>query len=235
MRRTVIRQRQGQRDGPTLVRKSLSAIAVENEAPMLTDTDKRLIDDLYAIQALKFGEFKLKSGALSPFYVDLRVIISHPPILQAVARCILHLLAPLQFQRVAGIPYAGLPIATAVSLAGNFPMIYARKEAKDYGTKRVIEGKFSPGDTVALIDDVITDGASKFEAAEPLLQAGLLVKDFVIFLDREQGGADRLREKGYALHSALRISAVLEHLHETGRVPTDQLAHCLDFIATVRF
>src|SRR5512134_2764823 len=142
---------------------------------MLTDTDKRLIDDLYAIQALKFGEFKLKSGALSPFYVDLRVIISHPPILQAVARCILDLLAPLQFQRVAGIPYAGLPIATAVSLAGNFPMIYARKEAKDYGTKRVIEGKFSPGDTVVLIDDVITDGASKFEAAEPLLQAGLVV------------------------------------------------------------
>lgn len=202
---------------------------------MLTDAEKKLIDDLYAIQALKFGDFTLKSGARSPFYVDLRVIISHPPILQAVARCILQLLAPLRFQRVGGIPYAGLPIATAVSLAGNYPMIYARKEAKDYGTKRVIEGRFSPGDTVALIDDVITDGASKFEAAEPLRKAGLLVKDFVIFLDREQGGGDRLREKGYALHSALRISVVLEHLHQSGRLPTDQLARCRDFIATVRF
>jgi uridine monophosphate synthetase len=202
---------------------------------MLTDAEKQLINDLHAIQALKFGEFKLKSGALSPFYVDLRVIISHPPILQAVARRILDLLAPLKFQRIAGIPYAGLPIATAVSLAGNLPMIYARKEAKDYGTKRVIEGKCEPGEIVALIDDVITDGASKFEAAEPLTQAGLLVQDFVIFLDREQGGADRLREKGYALHSALRISDVLAHLQEAGRLSPDRFARCMDFIATVRF
>jgi uridine monophosphate synthetase len=202
---------------------------------MLTDMEKRLVDDLYAIQALKFGEFKLKSGALSPFYVDLRVIISHPTILQAVARRILDLLAPLKFQRIAGIPYAGLPIATAVSLAGNLPMIYARKEAKDYGTKRAIEGRFEPGETVVLIDDVITDGASKFEAAEPLTQAGLVVKDFTIFLDREQGGADRLREKGYALHSALRISAVLTHLTEAGQLSPDQFARCADFIAAVRF
>jgi uridine monophosphate synthetase len=202
---------------------------------MLTDAEKKLIDDLHAIQALKFGEFKLKSGALSPFYVDLRVIISHPPILRAIAQRILDLLTPLTFQRIAGIPYAGLPIATAVSLAGNLPMIYARKEAKDYGTKRVIEGAFAAGETVVLIDDVITDGASKFEAAEPLAQAGLVVKDFAIFLDREQGGADRLREKGYTLHSALRISAVLGHLREAGRLSPDQFARCLDFIAAVRF
>jgi uridine monophosphate synthetase len=202
---------------------------------MLTDAEKQLINDLHAIQALKFGEFKLKSGALSPFYVDLRIIISHPPILQAVARRILDLLAPLKFQRIAGIPYAGLPIATAVSLAGNLPMIYARKEAKDYGTKRVIEGRYEPGEIVVLIDDVITDGASKFEAAEPLTQAGLLVQDFVIFLDREQGGADRLREKGYALHSVLCISAVLAHLQEAGRLSPDRFARCMDFIATVRF
>ncbi len=202
---------------------------------MLTDTEKHLIDDLYAIQALKFGEFTLKSGALSPFYVDLRVIISHPPILRAIAQRILDLLAPLTFQRIAGIPYAGLPIATAVSLAGNLPMIYARKEAKDYGTKRVIEGAFAAGETVVLIDDVITDGASKFEAAEPLAKAGLLVKDFAIFLDREQGGADRLRDKGYTLHSALRISAVLGHLRDAGRLSPDQFARCLAFIASVRF
>ncbi len=202
---------------------------------MLEGTDERLVDELYAIQALRFGEFRLKSGALSPFYVDLRIIISYPTLLQAIARRIVALLAPLTFQRVAGIPYAGLPIATAVSLTEGFPMVYARKEAKDHGIKRVIEGKFAAGETVVLIDDVITDGASKFEAAEPLLQAGLIVKDFAIFLDREQGGADRLREKGYALHSALRISDVLVHLRDAGQLPRDQFARCMDFIATVRF
>ncbi len=202
---------------------------------MLSDAERKLVNDLYEIQALKFGEFRLKSGVLSPFYVDLRGIIAHPPILQAVALRILDILRPLRLDRIAGIPYAGLPIATAVALAGNLPMLYARKEVKDHGTRRAIEGTFTPGEVVVLIDDVITDGASKFEAAAPFLEAGLLVKEFVIFLDREQGGADRLREKGYALHSALRISAVLAHLRDAGRLTPEQFGRCMDFIATVRF
>src|SRR5512134_873281 len=159
------------------------------EYRMMTDADKKLVDDLYAIQALKFGEFRLKSGALSPFYVDLRGIISYPLILQTIALRVLDVLRPLTYDRIAGIPYAGLPIATAVALAGNIPMLYARKEVKDHGTRRAIEGTFAPGEVVVLIDDVITDGASKFEAASPLVEAGLIVRDFVIFLDREQGGA----------------------------------------------
>lgn len=202
---------------------------------MLGQADKKLVDDLTAIQALKFGEFRLKSGVLSPFYVDLRGIIAHPPILQAIALRILEVLRSLRFDRIAGIPYAGLPIATAVSLAGNIPMVYARKEVKEHGIRRAVEGAFAPGDVIVPIDDVITDGASKFEAAAPLVEAGLTVRDFVIFLDREQGGADKLKEKGYALHSALRISAVLAYLRDGGRLAPDQFQRCLDFIATVRF
>jgi len=202
---------------------------------MLTDADRRLIDDLYGIQALKFGEFTLKSGARSPFYVDLRGIISYPAILRAVAERILGLLRPLSFRRVAGIPYAGLPIATAVSLAGDYPLIYARKEAKGYGTRRMVEGQFEAGEVVALIDDVITDGASKFEAAAPLEAAGLLVRDFAILLDREQGGAERLRERGYTLHSALKITEVLAYLRAAGRLEPALHGRCLEFIATTRF
>lgn len=202
---------------------------------MLSQADKKLVDDLTAIQALKFGEFRLKSGVLSPFYVDLRGIIAHPPTLRAIGLRILEVLRPLRFDRIAGIPYAGLPIATAVSLLGNLPLLYARKEAKEHGTRRAVEGIYAPGDVVIPIDDVITDGASKFEAAAPLLEAGLTVRDFVVFLDREQGGADRLKEKGYTLHSALQISAVLAHLREAGRLAPDQFQRCLDFIATVRF
>lgn len=202
---------------------------------MLTESETRLIDDLTAIQALKFGEFRLKSGVLSPFYIDLRGIIAHPPILQAMALRILEVLRPLRFDRIAGIPYAGLPIATAVSLAGNLPMLYARKEAKDHGIRRAIEGTYAPGDVVVPIDDVITDGASKFEAAAPLIEAGLTVRDFVIFLDREQGGADKLKERGFTLHSVLRISTVLAYLRDAGRLAPDQCQRCLDFIASVRF
>ena len=202
---------------------------------MLSESDKKLVDDLTAIPALKFGEFRLKSGVLSPFYVDLRGIIAHPPILQAIALRILEVLQPLRFDRIAGIPYAGLPIATAVSLAGNLPMLYARKEVKEHGIRRAIEGAFAAGDVIVPIDDVITDGTSKFEAAVPFVEAGLVVRDFVIFLDREQGGADKLKQKGYALHSALRISAVLAYLRDAGRLAPDQFQRCMDFIATVRF
>jgi len=202
---------------------------------MLTDMDKKLVDDLTAIEALKFGEFRLKSGVLSPFYVDLRGIIAHPPILQGIALRLLEVLRPLRFDRIAGIPYAGLPIATAVSLAGNVPMLYARKEVKEHGIRRAIEGTFAPGDVIVPIDDVITDGASKFEAAAPLIEAGLVVRDFVILLDREQGGADKLKQKGYALHSALQISAVLAYLRDAGRLDPNQFHRCMDFIAAVRF
>jgi uridine monophosphate synthetase len=202
---------------------------------MLTDADRKLVDDLYGIQALKFGEFRLKSGALSPFYIDLRGIISYPSVLQTIALRTLDVLRPLRCDRIAGIPYAGLPIATAVALAGNIPMLYARKEVKEHGTRRAIEGAFVPGEVVVLIDDVITDGASKFEAAAPLVEAGLVVRDFVIFLDREQGGAERLRERGYSLHSVLRITAVLGHLRDAGRLSTDHFQRCMDFIASVRF
>jgi len=201
---------------------------------MLTDADRRLIDDLFTIQGVKFGEFRLKSGALSPFYIDLRVLISHPPVLQAVARQLLLLLRPLRFDRIAGIPYAGLPIATAVSLEGHLPMIYARKEAKEHGIQRIIEGTFTPGEVVALVDDVISDGASKFESAAPLLEAGLVVRDFVVLLDREMGGADRLREKGFALHSALRMTDVLTHLRQAGRLAPELHSRCLEFLAGYR-
>lgn len=202
---------------------------------MLTDADTQLIDDLYEIQSLKFGEFKLKSGALSPFYVDLRVIISRPGVLRQVADRLLPLVTPLACQHIAGIPYAGLPIATALSLAGNIPLLYARKEAKDYGTRRVVEGRYAPGDVVILIDDVITDGASKFEAAAPFEEAGLHIRDFVILLDREQGGAERLKERGYALHSALKITDVLAYLQERGHLDPALHRRCLEFIATTRF
>ncbi len=70
--------------------------------------------------------------------------------------------------RIAGIPYAGLPLAVAASLAGRVPLIYPRREEKGYGTQRRIEGLFTAGERVVLIDDIITDGASKFEAIEPL-------------------------------------------------------------------
>jgi orotate phosphoribosyltransferase len=190
---------------------------------------------LFDIGCIKFGEFKLKSGITSPVYVDFRGVISHPEVLRKVARAMAGRLRELELDRVAGIPYAGLPIGVAVALEGDFPMIYPRKEAKDYGTGKLIEGKFERGDRVVVLDDVITDGASKIEAIRPLEDAGLVVKDVLIILDREQGGVKILAEQGYRLHSLMTLSGVLEALRAAGKVGPEMVEKVRKFIAEHQF
>jgi uridine monophosphate synthetase len=107
--------------------------------------EANLADSLLEAGCIKFGEFTLKSGLKSPIYIDLRQIITYPKLLEQVGTAYLPLLEKLQFDRIAGLPYAAIPIATAISLAGNYPMIYPRKEVKTYGTKAEIEGEYHVG------------------------------------------------------------------------------------------
>jgi uridine monophosphate synthetase len=194
-----------------------------------------LVHRLHEIGAVRFGRFTLKSGIASPFYIDLRVVISHPDVLARIGNLMAELVRPCRPDRIAGIPYAGLPLAVATSLAGGFPLVYPRREEKAYGTKRRIEGAFEAGEQVVVIDDIITDGASKFEAIEPLEAAGLVVRDLVILIDREQGGAERLAAKGYALHAVLTISQCFDELERRQAVAGAVLAESRDFVRATRF
>src|SRR5512142_655749 len=151
-----------------------------------------LADALLEAGCIKFGSFTLKSGLQSPIYIDLRQIITYPKLLADIAQAYLPLLSTLQFLRIAGLPYAAIPIATAISLAGNYPMIYPRKEVKTYGTKAEIEGEYHTGETVVVIDDLATTGGSKFEAIEKLTGVGLVVKDIVVLVDRQSGEKESL-------------------------------------------
>src|SRR5260221_4668640 len=142
-----------------------------------------LADELLSAGCIKFGEFTLKSGLTSPIYIDLRQIITYPKLLEQIGQAYLPILKELKFDRIAGLPYAAIPIATAISLAGNYPMIYPRKEAKSYGTKAEIEGKYHTGEAAVIIDDLATTAGSKFEAIEKLTGAGLVVKNVVVLVD----------------------------------------------------
>lgn len=189
-----------------------------------------LADGLLHAGCIKFGSFTLKSGLQSPLYIDLRRIISYPRLLEQIGAAYLPLLQELAFDRIAGLPYAAIPIATAISLAGNYPMIYPRKEVKTYGTKAEIEGEHHAGETVVVIDDLATTGGSKFEAIEKLTGVGLVVKDIVVLVDRQSGAKESLAQAGYAMHAVLTISQLLEYWEQTGKVEKEKIEETRKFL-----
>lgn len=171
-----------------------------------------LIISLYKIGAIQFGEFTLKSGQPSKIYIDLRQIVSYPDVLRSVAEAIYDTVRLCQFDRICGVPYTALPIATAISLQNNIPMIMRRKEKKTYGTKQQIEGAFQPGESCLVIEDIITSGSSILETLEDLQIAGLKVTDAVVLINREQGGEENLKNKNLVLHSVMTLRIVMQTL-----------------------
>ena len=198
--------------------------------PLVDPLSASLADALLEAGCVKFGEFTLKSGLKSPIYIDLRHVITYPGLLARVGAAYLPLLEKLTFDRLAGLPYAAIPIATAISLQGGYPLIYPRKEAKEYGTKAEIEGGFQAGETVVVIDDIATTGGSKFEAIEKLTAAGLKVQDVVVLIDRQSGAKEALEAAGFHLHAVLTISAMLDHWETTGKVANEKIAATRDFL-----
>ncbi|MCW5849005.1 MAG: orotidine-5'-phosphate decarboxylase [Anaerolineae bacterium] len=176
---------------------------------------------LFDAGCVRFGQFTLASGRTSPFYFDLRLLVSEPALLKQVAAAYGELLRGLAFDRLAAIPYAALPIGTAVALHLERPLVYPRKEVKAYGTGKPVEGRFKAGETAVVVDDVITSGGSKLEAIATLEAAGLKVRDIVVLIDREEGGREPLEAKGYRVHAVLRLTEMVDALAAAGRL-TDE-------------
>ena len=186
----------------------------------------------YKLEIIKFGKFTLKSGIESPFYVDLRPLASDPKILKKLAEHLLEILPKdNKLDLICGVPYAALPMATVMSLLSEIPLIMKRKEAKDYGTKKLIEGIYKQGQSCLLVEDVITSGKSLLETIAEVEKEGLKVSDIVVVLDRQQGGKELLEQKGYRVHTLFTITEEVKILHEAGEIDDEQVAKIHDFLA----
>ncbi len=179
---------------------------------------------------VRLGSFTLKSGQQSPIYLDLRRLVSYPAVMKLAARAYAAKLRELDYDRLAGLPYAALPIGAAVSLETGRPLIYPRREVKDYGTQAAIEGEHRSGETVVVLDDLATTGGTKIEAIAKLEAAGLIVKDIVVLIDRQQGAKESLAAAGYRMHAIATLGQLLEIWAGSGAITAAQRDQVIGFL-----
>jgi len=181
----------------------------------------RLIDGLFDAGCVKFGNFTLASGKQSPVYLDLRRLVSFPSVLDLAVEAYVDVLLKLQYDYIAGVPYAALPIASIAASKLKQPMVYSRKEVKTHGTGQQVEGVFEPGQRAVLVEDVLTSGGSLLTAADALSAVGLVADQAVVLVDREQGGVASLADKGISVHPVLTFSQILDRLYQGGKISAE--------------
>jgi orotate phosphoribosyltransferase len=183
---------------------------------------------LHKIDALKFGVFKLTSGKASPYYIDLRVVPSFPDAFRQICDFyndyIISRIGIENFDRIAGVPLAGIPFASQIAYNLKKPFLYVRKSVRHHGRQRRVEGILISGDRVLLVDDLVTTGLNLKKAAESIRAEGGVVKEAVAFLDREEGGKEKLERSGIKVHTLLKISEMANTLYEIGAIDEERLA-----------
>jgi uridine monophosphate synthetase len=191
----------------------------------LTQTQRAFADSLLATGAVKFGAFRLKlhekqpDAPLSPIYVDLRTLRSFPDALDGAVLALVEMIAArgLSFDLYADVPQAATPLVAVLSHITRVGMITPR-EAKTHGAGEAINGAYTAGQTILVIDDLVTRAESKLEAIRVLETNELLVRDVAVLVDREQGGAEQLAAAGYQLHTAVTLRQLLDHWRVTGGI-----------------
>jgi orotate phosphoribosyltransferase len=182
---------------------------------------------LHKIDALKFGLFKLTSGKVSPYYIDLRIVPSFPDAFRQICdfygESITSQVGIKNFDRIAGVPIAGIPFASQIAYNLRKPFLYVRKGVRLHGRQRRVEGILVSGDRVLLVDDLVTTGLTLKKAAQAVTAEGGVVKEAVALLDREEGGKENLAKYGIQLHALLRISEVANTLYEIGALDEESL------------
>jgi orotate phosphoribosyltransferase len=201
---------------------------------MPTITDK-VATALYLSSCLKFGNFKIKSGATSPYYIDLARVLSAPQqlctIADVAAEKIKQIMATDRVDKLASIELKGALIVPSIACRLNLPCVIVRKEEKAYGvTGRIAGADVTKGDNVLFFDDVISEGLSKVEGIKPLLEMGANVKHMLVVVNREQGGKENLEKLGYHVHALAKISEIVDSLYRDKCASKEQTDSVLAYV-----
>jgi uridine monophosphate synthetase len=206
---------------------------------MSTVTD-RVADALYLSGCLKFGAFKIKSGATSPYYIDLARVLSAPqqlcPIAEAASEKIRQIMTTEKIDKLASIELKGALIVPSIACNLNLPCVIVRKEEKAYGvTGRIAGSDVNKGDKILFFDDVISEGISKIEGIKTLQELGASVKHLLVVVNREHGGKEKLEKLGYQVHALAKISDIVDSLYIGNHISKDQKDKVLDYVKHFQF
>ena len=186
---------------------------------------------LNRIGALKFGTFTLTSGELSPYYMDLRIVPSFPDAFKGICDLYVELIKTEigtdKFDRIAGIPTAGISFGAIAAYQLKKPFVYVRTTERKHGRGRSVEGILSPGDRVLLIDDLVTKGGSVVKAAESVRAEGGVVTDAVVLMNREENGEQNLANAEIKLHYMLTTRELAQEMYNMAAITKEQLTTVL--------
>ena len=206
----------------------------------MSDVTDKIANALYLSGCLKFGSFKIKSGATSPYYIDLARVLTAPQqlciIAEVAAQKIKQISATDKIDKLASIELKGALIVPSIACNLNLPCVIVRKDNKTYGvTGRIAGADVVKGDNILFFDDVISEGLSKIEGIKPLEEIGASVRHLLVVVNREHGGKEKLEKLGYNVHSLAKITDIVNSLYREKHISKEQADKVLEYVTNLHF
>lgn len=205
----------------------------------MSSKSSRVAKALVCSGSLKFGMFKLKSGVMSPYYIDLTWLLSSPQdfecVVDAVVEEINDVLSSRRVDKLASIELKGALLVPSIANKLKLPCLVVRKEEKRYGiASRIVGGEVKKDDYVLFFDDVVSSAKSKLEGIRPFEELGAKVEMILVVVDREHGGKETLEKLGYQFRALTTISELVNALLQSEKITQEQAKTILDYTKGIR-
>jgi len=196
---------------------------------MYEELKRQLAIEMYNKGMIKFGEFKLSSGLISPFYIDLRLIPSYPNVAKLTTKLLIKTVEHVDYDYIVGIVTSGVSLASFMSYELNKPMGYVRVERKNHGLRKFVEGVVD-NRKVLIVDDVATTGSTLMIAVKTLKNDGARIAGALVVVDREQGAEEILRKVGIKLYYIFKVTELFKILLEEKLINKETYEKVINYI-----